>query len=184
MIRYIAFLRAINVSGHNIIKMEELRKLFETMKLKNVRTYIQTGNVIFDTPEKNANVLIKKIKKHLQKSLGYEVETMLRTTSELETIIKNNPFKKTKLDKTIQLYLSFLAEEPTDDLKKTFISLSGDVSTFRIKGANLYTLYQRNKAKDPFSNIFIEKKLKTKATTRNWNVVNKVFELASMAEPK
>lgn len=178
MVRYIAFLRAINVGGHGIIKMEELRKMFEALKFKNVKTYIQTGNVVFETSTKDSGSLTKKIEKHLLKSLGYEVETMLRTTTEMEEIIKDNPFKKTKLDKTIHLYLTFLSEEPADELKKSLIASSDDVATFKIKNRELYTLYKRSNAKHPFSNNFVEKKLKVAATTRNWNVINKVLDFA------
>lgn len=178
MVRYIAFLRGINVSGHRIIKMEELRKMFEALKFKNVRTYIQTGNVVFETTVKDSDTLTKKIEKHLHKSLGYEVETMLRTMLEMEAIIKNNPFKKARLDKTVHLYLTFLYEEPSVELKKSLISSSDDIATFKIKNRELYTLYKRSNAKHPFSNNFVEKKLKLAATTRNWNVINKVLDFA------
>jgi len=177
MIKYIAFLRGINVSGHRIIKMEELRKMFEALKFKNVKTYIQTGNVVFETTVKDPDSLTRKIEKHLHKSLGYEVETMLRTIPEMEEIIKNNPFKKVKLDKTLHLYLTFLYDGPSVELKKTLISLSDDIATFKIREREVYTLYNKNNAKHPFSNNFVEKKLKVAATTRNWNVINKVLDL-------
>ncbi|MCG6912479.1 DUF1697 domain-containing protein, partial [bacterium BMS3Abin03] len=135
--KYIAFLRGINVSGHRIIKMEELRKIFEALKFKNVKTYIQTGNVIFETTVKDPDSLTKKIEKYLHKSLGYEVETMLRTIPEMEEIIKNNPFKKNKLDKTLHLYLTFLSEEPINEMKKSLIDSSNDVATFKMKNREL-----------------------------------------------
>jgi len=178
MMRYIAFLRAINVSGHRIIKMEELRKMFEALKFKNVKTYIQTGNVVFETTVKDPDSLTRKIEKHLHKSLGYEVETMLRTMLEMEAIIKNNPFKKARFDKTIHLYLTFLHEETSAELKKSLISSGDNIATFKIKKREVYTLYQRNHAKHPFSNNFVEKKLKIPATTRNWTVINKILDFA------
>ena len=177
MTRYIAFLRAINVSGHGVIKMEKLRELFEEMKLKNVQTYIQTGNVIFDSTEKDLVKLTNKIEKHLHNSLNYEVKTMLRTFSDLEKIIKNNPFKEIKLDKEIHLYLSVLHGEPDIDSKKLLISLSDDIATFKIKDREVYTHYKRSNAKHPFSNSFVEKKLKVAATTRNWSVISKIHEI-------
>ena len=178
MIKYVAFLRGINVSGHRIIKMEELRKLFEELKFKNIKTYIQTGNVVLETSTKDSDSLTKMIEKHLQKSLGYEVETMLRTIPEIEKITENNPFKKAKLDKTLNLYLTFLHDEPSAELKKSLISSSDDIATFKIKEKEVYTLYKRSNAKHPFSNNFVEKKLKVAATTRNWNVINKVLDFA------
>ena len=178
MIRYVAFLRAINIGGHGIIKMDGLRKLFEELDYKNVRTYIQTGNVIFETKETNLVSLTKKIEKYLQNSLGYEVYTMLRTIPEVEKIIKDNPFKKTKLDKTLHLYLTFLHDKPLMELKKSLSSFSDDIATFKTKEREVYTLYKRNNAKHPFSNNFVEKKLRVKATTRNWKVIDKVLAMA------
>lgn len=178
MTRYIAFLRGVNVSGHRIIKMEELKKMFESLKFKNVKTFIQSGNVVFDSSEKDFDFLGKKIEKHLHKSLGYEVTTVLRTISEIGEIIKFNPFKKSKIDKTVSLYLTFLYEEPSEDLKKSLIASSDDIVTFKIMGKEVYTLYQRSNAKHPFSNNFVEKKLKVSATTRNWTVINKILVFA------
>lgn len=179
MTRYIAFLRAINVSGHGVIKMEELRKIFESQKFKNVQTYIQSGNVIFDTNEKNPDVVESKIQKALEKKFGYEIEAMLRTVPELQAIIKTNPFKKINLDKNINLYVSVLSDKPGNDLQKSFISSSDEIATFKMTDREVYTLYKRKNAKNPFSNSFVEKKLKVASTTRNWSVISKIFEIAA-----
>ena len=173
MTKYIAFLRAINVGGHGIIKMDGLRKLFEELNFKNIKTYIQTGNVIFETKETNLVSLTKKIEKYIQKSLDYEVDTMLRTIPEIE-----NPFKKAKLDKTLQMYLTFLHDEPSAELKKLLISSSNNITTFKIKERDVYTLYKRSDAKHPFSNNYVEKRLKVPATTRNWHVINTLLDTA------
>ena len=95
--KYVAFLRAVNVGGR-IVKMERLRKIFEELKFKNVKTFIQSGNVILETGEKNKDILMKKIEKKLKVSLGYEVLVMLRKNKELKNIVKNNPFKEEKFD--------------------------------------------------------------------------------------
>jgi len=179
MTRYIAFLRGVNVGGNKIIKMEKLRSIYEDLKLKNVRTFIQSGNVIFDTDEKDSDSLTKKIEKQLLKSLGYEVAAMLRFVSEIEALIKINPFKKSKLNDVVCLYLTLLHDKPTNDLKKSLIASSDDIATFKIIGKEVYTLYQRSKAKHPFSNNFVEKKLKVAATTRNWTVINKILVFAA-----
>lgn len=176
MIQHIAFLHGINVSGRRIIKMEELRKMFEELKFKNVRTYIQTGNVIFETSSKSSDLLTKKIERHLHKSLGFEIDTMLRSISEIEIILKDNPFNKVKLDKMVHLYLTFLREEPSTELKKSLLSQSDNIANYKIKRREVYTLYQRSNAKHPFSNNFVEKKLKVAATTRNWTVMNKILD--------
>ena len=104
MVKYAAFLRAVNVGGR-IVKMDRLKKILEELKLKNVKTFIQSGNVIFETAEKDKNIVISKIEKKLKSSLGYEVLVMLRTDKELADIATNNPFKDDELDKdTTSLY--------------------------------------------------------------------------------
>jgi len=177
MTRYAAFLRGINVSGQKIIKMERLKEIFESMKFKNVRTYIQSGNVLFDSTESNSETLINKIESHIKKSLGCEVTVITRTAAEIEKIVEQNPFAKKKLDKDYNLYVTFLSEEPAADLKKSLQLLSDEIATYKITSCEVYTLYKRSNAKHPFSNNFVEKKLKVAATTRNWNVVNKIYEL-------
>jgi uncharacterized protein (DUF1697 family) len=103
---------------------------------------------------------------------------VLRTIPEIEDIIKLNPFKKNKIDNTVNLYLTFLYEEPSEDLKKSLIASSDDIATFKITEKEVYTLYQRSNAKHPFSNNFVEKKLKVAGTTRNWTVINKILNFA------
>ena len=91
MTRYVAFLRAINVGGRRV-KMDHLRKLFEALGTSNVETFIASGNVIFDSEADDPRVLERKIEDHLQESLGYEVATFVRSTSELAGIARYRPF--------------------------------------------------------------------------------------------
>ena len=93
MIRYIAFLRAINVGGHTV-KMENLRHLFESLDFSNVQTFIASGNVVFDAKEKSARSLEKKIEKRLREALGYDVATFIRTDAELAEIADYKPFRQ------------------------------------------------------------------------------------------
>ena len=95
---YIAFLRAINVGGHNV-KMDYLKSLFEEIGFSNVETFIASGNVIFETAKKDRKKLELEIEKHLFKSLGYEVVTFIRTFAELEEINKYQAFPKSKYEK-------------------------------------------------------------------------------------
>src|SRR5687768_15562390 len=97
MIRYIAFLRAINVGGH-IVKMDHLRELFAAVGASNVETFIASGNVIFEAKDENAQALEKKIERHLRKALGYEVATFLRSVPELATVARYEPFPATELE--------------------------------------------------------------------------------------
>src|SRR5712691_6588800 len=112
MIKYVAFLRGINVGGKKLIKMEELRRVFDSLGFKNVSTYIQSGNVIFDATEVNPNLLAKKIENKLHKSLGHEVTVILKTLNVLKDILKRSPFKKINPGADVIMFVTFLSVEP------------------------------------------------------------------------
>ena len=96
MIKYLALLRGINVSGHNMIKMDALKKMLENMGFQNVETYIQSGNIFFDSEEENAASVGFKIKQEISKVFGYDVPIIMVAKSDLELCFKNNPFLKEK----------------------------------------------------------------------------------------
>lgn len=107
---YIAFLRGINVGGHTV-KMEYLRELFTQLGHTNVRSYIQSGNIFFETSDKeNRETLTKNIQHHLHKALGYEVPVCLRTITELEHIISLDPFKHVKSTPEMRLCIVFTTD--------------------------------------------------------------------------
>jgi uncharacterized protein (DUF1697 family) len=178
MAKYIAFLRGINVSGQKLIKMEELRKLFESMKLKNVASYIQSGNVVFEAPGE-PKALLKKIKNGIHKTFGFDVETVLRTDKEIAAVVKNDPFKKSKGIDYKKVYVAFLSEEPSREAKAEFDYKGDDVEALHLKGKELYILYTEGMGKAKFTHNYIERKLKITATARNWNTVNKMLEMVS-----
>ena len=174
MIKYAAFLRGINVGGHHIVKMEDLRRIFASMKFENVKTYIQSGNVIFETPETNTDTLAEKIERELRKSYDFEIKTMPRALAELEEIAAHNPFK----DAGAKIYITFLSAEPDAELKDSLASFGNDFEVFRFRNREMYCLIRpNNPAKELFSNNFIEKHLKVAATTRNVTTVNKILLL-------
>ncbi len=175
MIKYIAFLRAINVGGHGLIKMEDLRKIFESLKLKNVKTFIQSGNVIFETAGKEKDLLTKKIEKKLKELLGYEVRVMLRTEKELNAIVKNNPFKDEVLDENTRVYIAFLYKKPGKEIKNIVTSLNNNNETFHLQNMEVYCLVHKDEKKGSyFSILLLEKKLGIPLTTRNQTTVNKI----------
>ncbi|MEK6754462.1 MAG: DUF1697 domain-containing protein [Chloroflexota bacterium] len=172
MKKYIAFLRAINVGGTKIIKMEDLRKMFESFGCVNVQTYIQSGNVIFEAKESAG--LEVKIEKQLETALGYKVETFLRTMDEIAKIA-SKPVFEPQGEET--LHVVFLRNRQGVDEKseQNLLSLKSEADDFAIKGGEVYNL-RRDRDKSVFSNNFIEKVLKTEATTRNINTLRKIVE--------
>ena len=177
MIKYFAFLRAINVGGKNIITMEELKKVFESLGLKNVKTYIQSGNVIFESSEKNQDVIIKKGEAAIHKRLGCDVPLFLRTESEMAEIIKNEPFKKNKPASSTKLYFTFLRNEIKSIKKLPYQSEKKDVEIIAIKNCDLYCLTKEINGRFGFPNNFVEKEFGVCATSRNWNTITKIFSL-------
>jgi uncharacterized protein (DUF1697 family) len=177
MVKYVAFLRAVNVGGR-IVKMDRLKKIFEELKLKNVKTFIQSGNVIFETAEKDKNVLISKIEKKLKASLGYEVLVMLRTDKELTDIARNNPFKDDELDQDTRVYIAFLYDKTNKETKNILSSLNNKSESLILKKNEVYCKVRMDENKSSyFSILLLEKKLHIPLTTRNQTTVNKIKAL-------
>ena len=109
---FVAFLRGINVSGQKIIKMEDLKKMFESLRYKHVTTYIQSGNVVFGSNISSSESLRKEIEKRIMKEFGFEVPVIVKTIQELEEVIKKNPYQNVRLKKDEKLHVSFLGGKP------------------------------------------------------------------------
>src|SRR4051794_40028218 len=115
---YVALLRAINVGGRSLISMPDLRALFESLGFKDVSSYIQTGNVIFSTSEKNKTALASHIEGALKKKFDYNTRVFILTAKELEQAAANNPFEPKRLDKQQHCHLVFLSSSPKADKQK------------------------------------------------------------------
>jgi uncharacterized protein (DUF1697 family) len=175
---FIAMLRGINVSGQKLIKMERLRTAFADMGFQNVRTYIQSGNVIFETEEPAAG-LSTKIQKKILKEFGFDVEVVTKSAKEMADIVKRNPLAKdTALDEK-RLYVTFLADDPPRNAVELLQPLATNGEAFHIVGRAVYGYFPNGYGETKFSNPAIEKKLGCKATTRNWKTTKMLMEMAS-----
>lgn len=178
MIKYVAFLRGINVGGHKLIKMADLARIFSSLKLQNVRTYIVSGNVIFETVDTDQEVLAKRIENGLHKALGYEVAVILRTVSELEALVKLDPFKPVKADGEIKKYVTFLSEKHQSKLKVPALSPKKDWEIIHLNPREVFIVAFPVKGRYGESMSLIEKEFGKSVTTRNWNTVIKILALA------
>lgn len=160
--KYVAFLRAINVGGHAIIKMADLKKMFESARLGNVQTYIQSGNVIFES-EADSDTLAKQIERQLEKAAEYKIHVFVRTMREVQTIATKPPFTP-KGDETV--FVSFLDKKPNKKSQEAVLAF---------KGRELYNL-RRDRENSIFSGNFVEKLLKMPSTTRNLTTITKIVE--------
>ncbi len=172
--RYVAFLRGINVSGQKLIKMTALKDFFEDMKFKNVVTYIQSGNVIFDYDAADTEQITYLIESTLINKLGYEVTTVLRSQEEIRSIIAETPFTDSAPDDKI--YVTLLKDLPSTDYTNALAPFANERESIIQKNGVFY-LRTPAYGNTKLSNNLIENKTKIKATTRNWATINKVSTL-------
>jgi len=179
MIKYVALLRGINVGGSKLIKMAELSRIFTSMGLKNVKTLIQSGNVLFESTKTDPIALTKQIEKALRGAVGFEVPVVLRTIAELEAIVKLNPFKKAKSDSDATLYVTFLVEPLKTRPKIPLLSAKKDCEVIHLNPREVFTVaFAMPNGRRGESMAFIEKEFGKSVTTRNWNTVIKILALA------
>src|SRR5438876_727761 len=159
MVRFIAFLRAINVGGHTV-KMDGLRKLFESLGFSNPETFIASGNVIFESADEDVQTLEKSIERHLRTALGYEVATFIRTAPELADIAKFQPFAAEELaGEATSLYIAFLQTLPGDQAERELMTFRTDMDDFHIHGREVYWLCRTRMSESAFSGALLEKTL-------------------------
>jgi len=170
MPKLIAFLRAINVGGHNVT-MARLRELFEDLALKDVETFIASGNVIFRARSKDIRALEQEIEKQLLRGLGYEVKAFLRTVPEVATIAGYKPFNKSQLISGTALNVAFLSDPVSAEVEKSVMALTTAVDDFHVRGREVYWLCRTKQSDSKFSNARFEKTLNARATWRNVNTV-------------
>ncbi|PYV38470.1 MAG: DUF1697 domain-containing protein [Acidobacteria bacterium] len=182
MNRYVAFMRAINVAGHAIIRMTDLRDAFVAAGCKGVRTYIQSGNVLFESPEENSAAVFERIQVKLRGLLGEEPGVSFRAVSEVEGIVSAAPFREFEADPGIKLYVAFLSGKPASKPKFPLLSSKEALEAVAMKNLEVFIVSRRKKnGFYGFPNNFIEKELGVAATSRNWWTVTKIVEFARKA---
>lgn len=180
MTSYVSMLRGINVGRKKRIRMKELRELYLSLNFKEVKTYIQSGNVIFQYLDSDPSDLEDKIQNKVLELFGFDVKVIIRTMNELKKVIAENPFKKVD---TKHLYVTFLSDSPTEKLvneikinKEAMVKNESDKCFISLREVYLFLPggYGTNK----LNNNFFERELNLSCTTRNWKTVNKLFDIA------
>ncbi|MFY4774291.1 DUF1697 domain-containing protein [Metabacillus sp. RGM 3146] len=181
MALYIALLRGINVGGKNKIKMAELRKIVEEAGLSSVQTYIQSGNVLFESTDNEQSVR-EKMQQAIEAAFGFSVTVILRTAEEIQNTLASCPFSEKEIleaeaaSAAESLYLAFLLEEPSEEKVDLLTKIKSE-DQYRIEGREIYLLFQNSIRNSKLAASL--KKLNVPATVRNWKTVTK---LAGMAE--
>ncbi|SDD12451.1 Uncharacterized conserved protein, DUF1697 family [Paenibacillus sp. UNCCL117] len=181
---HVALLRGINVSGQKLIKMAELKRMFEAMGLERVQTYIQSGNVLFASAaeEEAQEPLHVRIEREIERVFGFQVPVVVRTIRDLERVIGQCPFPADSLAEGESLYVALLTQPPTEEGIQRLLACSRETDEYRLARDEVYILCRQGLGKSMFSNNFLEKKLKVAATTRNWQTMNKLAALGRALE--
>jgi uncharacterized protein (DUF1697 family) len=174
--KFISILRGINVGGTKKIQMSELKALYEELNFKNIVTYIQSGNVIFESGD-DIN-LSSRIEEKILAKYNFNVPVIIRSVVEMRGIVNNNPFLKEDGINRDKLHVTFLKELPGSEVSEKIRAGNNDSDRFVINCKEIYLYCPAGYGVSKLSNNFFEHTLKTVATTRNWNTVNKLFELA------
>ncbi|MEW2921215.1 DUF1697 domain-containing protein [Muricauda sp. ANG21] len=172
---FIALLRGINVGGQKKIKMAELRETLTRTGLENVQTYIQSGNVIFESSEGNLKSLENSVREAILKNFGFEVPTLVISGNDIKEILKANPFAD-KVEEN-KLYYVLLKKAPAKDLVAQFEELNYPNEDFHSTEKCVYLMCKKGYGNAKLNNNLIEQKLKVEATTRNHKTMQKLLEL-------
>ena len=178
MTTYISMLRGVNVSGYNVIKMNEFYKLYSDLGYSNIKTYIQSGNIIFQTVNTLPTYLEKIISEKIKEMFGLNINVFVFETDEYKRIIDNNPFISEQTKDIACQYISFLSSEPlVENLEKIRQKLSTNEELI-IHGKTLYLYYPNGYSNSKINNNIIETKLNVISSTRNWRTCIKLLEIA------
>jgi len=176
-VRYIAFLRAINVGGR-VVKMDRLRTLFEGEGFTNVETFIASGNVIFDGAGRPGKIdaLERAIETMLKGALGYDVATFVRTGAELRALAAHDAFTPSAIDNATAFNVAFLSKPLDAKAKKALLALKSGVDDFHVNGREIFWLSRVKQSESMISNAVFEKTLGQRSTVRGIKTVRKMAE--------
>lgn len=177
--RHIAFLRGINIGGHRV-KMEQLRVFFSELGLSNVRSYIQTGNIFFDTTEIDRASLTNKIEQHLSAQLGYAVPVFLRTIAEVERAVMLDPFREVEVTTDTRLLITFIPQPLSNTLKLPHYSSRGDYDILHATTGEIFSVMRLIDGRPSDPARFIERTCKMKTTSRFFPTTIKILDAAKV----
>ena len=173
---YIALLRGINVGGHTI-KMVQLRELFQELSFTSVRSFIQTGNIFFESAETDRQSLQQRIGQHLAEALGYSVPVCLRTVPELEAVIASNPFHTRKLTSETRFSITFLDRPIPVSLPIPSFTPDNGFELIGMNETELFVIWHLKNGR-PGNSYGFEKAVDAQATTRFWHTTEKILAAA------
>ncbi len=175
-VRLVAFLRAINVGGAHVVKMDALRAHFEALGFTNVETFIASGNVVFASRATDLAAIERKIEKGLQSALGYEVKTFVRTEAEVAAVAAHKPFAAAAMKSCAALNVGFLAAALDPVAVKTLMALKTEIDDFHVNGREVYWICMKRQSGSTMNNARFEKLVKASTTFRGVNTIARLVE--------
>jgi uncharacterized protein (DUF1697 family) len=178
----VSLLRGINVGGNNQIRMDALRRLYESLGMGRVETFIQSGNVICTTKARDLARLTSRIEDAIEQSFGFRCGVVLRTASELHDAVARNPFAARPGIDPARLLVTFLGADPDPEGCRKVLAMAAGNEEVRVDGRHVYLYFPDGIARTQLTWALIGKTMKTSATARNWNTVQKLLEIAGRLE--
>ena len=178
MASYVALLRGVNVGGKNKLPMKELTTIFLEAGCKNVKTYIQSGNVVFEAELALAARIPGEVEAAILRRLGYEARLTLRSAAELAAVIESNPFLDRGDSKA--LHVAFLATAPAPERIAALDPNRSPSDELAVRGREIYLFCPNGLGRSKLSNAWLDSKLETMSTFRNWNTVQKLLAMAEI----
>jgi uncharacterized protein (DUF1697 family) len=179
MQKLISFLRGVNMTGHNSIKMTDLSDLYKSLGYRDAETYIQSGNVIFSPAGKaTAADIAGKIEKGILERFNYNVPVMIRTLPEMEELVSSNPFLKEERFEPAKMAVIFLHEMPSDANIQKVINVYYPPDKFKIIGKEIFIFCPNGFGRTKLYTNFFEKKMNVIGTARNWKTITTITDLA------
>ena len=177
----IGLLRGVNLAGHNQIRMEVLRDLCDSLGLRDSRTLLQSGNVVFRTTGRNLARLAARIEDAIEKKAGFHCSVILRTPTDLKDVIARNPFASREGLNPGKLIVTFLPTDPSPEVRDAVHALKTDPEEVRVHAREVYTYFPDGMGRSKLVPV-MERILKKSGTGRNWNTVTKLLEMAEALE--
>ncbi len=175
-VAWVALLRGVNVGGKNLVPMKDLARMFEDAGCTHVRTYIQSGNVVFRAAPRVVETLADRIGEAIATKFGFRVPVILRDTAQMKKTVENNPFLKPGVDEA-GLHVYFLAAVPPAEQVAALDSYRSPPDAFAVHGCDVYLHMPNGMGRTKLTNLYFDKKLGTVATARNWRTTVKLLEM-------
>jgi uncharacterized protein (DUF1697 family) len=178
----VSMLRGVNLASHNRVKMDVLRALYVSLKLRDPETYIQSGNVVFRTEDRDIVAVTERIQKGIARKCRIRCDVIIRTAAELKSVIRRNPFAGRAGIEPSKLLVWFLAADPGREIRQKVLAIPIAPEELHMHDRELYIYFANGLARPKLSWSALDRTLKTSGTGRNWNSVTKLLEIAERME--